>query len=74
MENPKDETQKDEPAPPAEDEDQREHAAQDDPKPVPPTDAPKKPKGGDTGEEDSYEDGWYQVLKRRAVGAGDQEE
>jgi hypothetical protein len=72
MENPKDETQKDDLTPPAKDEDPQEHAKED-PKPVPPAAAPKKPKTGE-GEEDSYEDGWYQVLKRRAVGSGDHEE
>ena len=36
------------------------------PKPVPAAEAPKKPKGSGPDGEDSYEDGWYQVLKRRA--------
>ena len=37
-------------------------------KPVPASEAPKapKPKGSGPAGEDSYEDGWYQVLKRRA--------
>ena len=74
MENPKDETERDDLAPPADAEDDagddQEHAA--DPAPVAPAATPKKPK--DDGEEDSYEDGWYQVLKRRAVGSGDHEE
>lgn len=73
MENPKDETAEDNLAPPADDEDEQEHAEAD-PKPVPPDDAKKKPKGAGPGEEDSYEDGWYQVLKRRAGEAGNQEE
>jgi len=37
-------------------------------KPVPAAEVPKapKPKGSGPAGEDSYEDGWYQVLKRRA--------
>jgi hypothetical protein len=71
MENPKDETERDDLAPPAEDEDVQEPEGSD-PAPVPPAAAPKKPK--DDAEEDSYEDGWYQVLKRRSVGSGDHED
>ena len=72
MESPKDETERDESAPPAEDvEEQAEGPT--DPQPDEPA-TPKKPKGPDPGEEDSYEDGWYQVLKRRAGGAGDKGE
>ena len=71
MENPKDETEPDDLAPPADAEDEQEPEGSD-PTPVPPAAPPKKPK--DDGEEDSYEDGWYQVLKRRAVGSGDHEE
>lgn len=70
MENPKDETERDDLAPPADAGDDQEHAA--DPAPVAPAAPSKKPK--DDGEEDSYEDGWYQVLKRRSVGSGDHEE
>ena len=36
------------------------------PAPAPAAEAPKKPKGSGPAGEDSYEDGWYQVLKRRA--------
>ena len=70
MENPKDETQKDDVAPPAPDPSEPADVHEDpDPVPTP----PKKPKGPE-GEEDSYEDGWYQVLKRRAGEAGHKEE
>ena len=65
MDTPLEETHKDGTKASAEDDDPvdvADHAS----KPVPPAEAPKKPKGSGPAGEDSYEDGWYQVLKRRA--------
>jgi hypothetical protein len=71
MDTPQEETQKDRLAASTEDEDPKEvdpEAPHEAAKPAP---AAERPKGSGPAEEDSYEDGWYQVLKRRADGSGE---
>jgi hypothetical protein len=68
MDTPLEETQKDGLITASADDDDPVDVTDEPSKPVPASEAPKAPKPKGTGPdgEDSYEDGWYQVLKRRA--------